>query len=135
MNNYTYTLGRIMDEPKLHRGKRPFYTVYVELLGGLRVSALCGTVKPHVNWYVCVKVTPKSDGQMAYNIIEIDEAAADFVFDAAQVLVAFQGYTIRYTYDEDERVSVKELDARVHACASAADDENDDDDDEPELPF
>ena len=84
-NSYWYTLGRVISEPTEHKSKggKTYTTVYVELFGGMRVSALAGKEKYSKGDYVGIKITPKAKGQAAYNVVPLNDAAQEMIIGAA----------------------------------------------------
>ena len=57
--NY-YTLGRVIGNPMSRiSGDKVYQTVYVELFGGMRVSAIAGTQEISKGMFVGVRCTPK----------------------------------------------------------------------------
>lgn len=89
-NSYWYTLGRVISEPTEHKSKggKTYTTVYVELLGSMRVSALAGTLDTTKDMYVGVKITPKKDGQAAYSLFKINDCTEEMIICAASYIDA-----------------------------------------------
>jgi len=79
-----YTLGRVISEPATHVCKDTYYlTVYVELFGGMRVSALAGKQKISKGMYVGVRITPKAKGEATYNAFALNDEACSMIQGAA----------------------------------------------------
>ena len=84
--NY-YTLGRVASAPTSHVSKDAYYlTSYVELFGGMKVSALAGKQEYKKGIYVGVRITPKGNGEATYHAFELNEAACDMICDAASFI-------------------------------------------------
>ena len=82
-----YTIGRVISEPATHVCKDSFYrTVYVELFGGMRVSALAGTQEISKGMYVGVRCTPKGKGDTTYTVFGFNEAARTMIKSAASYI-------------------------------------------------
>ena len=101
-----YTLGRIISAPHAQfAGENIYQTVFVELFGGMRASALAGKqLVLTKGMYVCVKITPKSDGQTTYNIYELNDHAEAMIAGAH---AQFQMTPARFTQpecDDDEEL-------------------------------
>lgn len=96
-----YTLGRVISTPTKRQSKdgKAYSTVYVELFGGMRVSALTGA-ELSKDMYVGVKITPKKDGQAAYSVILLDEKAKDMILGAASYIDA----PARARVDDDDEL-------------------------------
>lgn len=84
-NSLWYTLGRVVSTPTERQSKdgKAYSTVYVELFGGMRVSALAGKEKYSKGDYVGIKIIPKAKGQAAYNVIPLNDDARDMIIGAA----------------------------------------------------
>ena len=64
-----YTVGRLVSEPTAHVTKGSFYlTAYIELFGGMRVSALAGKQEFRKGMYVGVRITPKDKGDATQTV-------------------------------------------------------------------
>ena len=84
MYNVTwYTLGRVVSTPTVRQSKdgKSYSTLYVELFGGMRVSALAGNGQYSKGDYVGVKITPKGT-QAAYSIMQLNDQAAVMIVGA-----------------------------------------------------
>ena len=82
-----YTIGRVISEPAAHVSKDAYYlTSYVELFGGMKVSALAGKQEYKKGIYVGVRITPKGNGEATYHAFELNEAACDMICDAASFI-------------------------------------------------
>lgn len=100
-----YTLGRIISAPHAQfAGENVYQTVFVELFGGMRASALAGKqLVLTKGMYVCVKITPKSDGQTTYNIYELNDHAEAMIAGAhAQFQMTPARFTQPECYDDEE---------------------------------
>ena len=84
-NSLWYTFGRVVSPPTEHQSKdgKAYNTVYVELFGGMRASALAGTHQLSKGDYVGVKITPRAKGQAAYNVVPLNDAAQEMIIGAA----------------------------------------------------
>ena len=83
--NY-YTFGLVINEPQAQIGKgdKIYYTAWVQLFGGMRASALASAEQNITRgMYVCVRITPKKDGQASYNIFKLNEDAQKMIAGAA----------------------------------------------------
>ena len=81
--NY-YTLGCVLSAPANHvSGNKVYQTVYVELFGGMRVSAIAGTQEISKGMYVGVRCTPKSNGETTYTVFGFNDAAQTMIKSAA----------------------------------------------------
>ncbi|MBQ8621806.1 MAG: hypothetical protein IJ422_05790 [Oscillospiraceae bacterium] len=79
-----YTIGRVVSEPTAHVTKGSFYlTVYVELFGGMRVSALAGKQEISKGMHVGVRITPKAKGETTYNVFALNDEACSMIKGAA----------------------------------------------------
>ena len=89
-NSLWYTLGRVVSTPTERQSKdgKAYSTVYVELFGGMRVSALAGKQQLNKGDYVGIKITPKSKGQAAYNVMPLNDDARDMIIGAARFIDA-----------------------------------------------
>ena len=89
-NSLWYTFGRVVSPPTERQSKdgKAYSTVYVELFGGMRVSALAGKEKYSKGDYVGVKITPKAKGQAAYNAMPLNDDARDMIIGAAKFIDA-----------------------------------------------
>lgn len=89
-NSLWYTLGRVVSTPTERQSKdgKSYSTVYVELLGGMRVSALAGKEKYSKGDYVGIKITPKAKGQAAYNVMPLNDDAQAMIIGAAKFIDA-----------------------------------------------
>lgn len=98
IRNY-YTLGRVVSTPAAHVGKEEkiYQTVYIELFGGMKVSALAGVLELTKGMYVGVKITPKKDGQATYNVFPFNADAEEMIIGAASYIDA----PARAEYDEE----------------------------------
>ena len=86
--NY-YTLGRVMSAPIPRvSGDKVYQTVYVELFGGMRVSAIAGTHEISKGMYVGVRCTPKGKGDTTYTVIEFNDDARTMIKSAASYIEA-----------------------------------------------
>ena len=87
-NSLWYTLGRVVSTPTERQSKdgKAYSTVYVELFGGMRVSALAGKQQLNKGDYVGVKITPKAKGQAAYNVVQLNADAEEMILDAASFI-------------------------------------------------
>ena len=85
-----YTLGRVVSTPTERQSKdgKAYSTVYVELFGGMRVSALAGKQQLNKGDYVGIKITPKPKGQAAYNVMPLNDDARDMIIGAARFIDA-----------------------------------------------
>lgn len=82
-----YTIGRVISEPATYVNKDTYYlTSYVELFGGMKVSALAGKQEYKKGGYVGVRITPKGNGEATYHVFELNEAACDMICDAANYI-------------------------------------------------
>lgn len=82
-----YTIGRVISEPAAHVNKDTYYlTSYVELFGGMKVSALAGKQKYEKGSYVGVRITPKGNGESTYHAYELNEDACNMIRDAASYI-------------------------------------------------
>ena len=81
--NY-YTLGRVISPPTPRtNGDKVYQTVYVELFGGMRVSAIAGTQEISKGMYVGVRCTPKGKGETTYTIFAFNDEACSMIKGAA----------------------------------------------------
>lgn len=79
-----YTIGRVVSEPTAHVTKGSFYlTVYVELFGGMQVSALAGKQEFSKGMYVGVRITPKDKGETTYHAFAFNDEACSMIKGAA----------------------------------------------------
>ncbi len=88
-HSYYYTLGRIISKPqsRIGKGKKSYQTVYVELLGGMKASALTTAhLDLSIGEYVGVKITPNGHGQSTYNVLMLDKDSQTMICDAAEYL-------------------------------------------------
>ena len=93
--NY-YTLGRVASAPTSHvSGSKVYQTVYVELFGGMRVSAIAGTQEISKGMYVGVRCTPKSNGETTYTVFGFNDAAQTMIKSAAAYIETAEGETPR----------------------------------------
>lgn len=82
-----YTIGRVISEPAAHVNKDTYYlTSYVELFGGMKVSALAGKQKYEKGSYVGVRITPKGNGEATYHAFELNEDACNMIRDVASYI-------------------------------------------------
>lgn len=90
MKTVYYTLGLVLSDPVAQTGKRKAYqTAYVELFGGMKVSALA-TADLHVQkgMCVCVSIAPKGDGQTTYTMYELNDSARAMLASASAYMRA-----------------------------------------------
>lgn len=101
-----YTLGRIISAPHAQfAGENVYQTVFVELFGGMRASALAGkNLVLTRGMYVCVKITPKSDGQTTYNIYELNDHAEEMIAGAHAQFQMTPTRIAKPEYDDDEEL-------------------------------
>lgn len=101
--NYWYTLGRIISDPSERQSKsgKSYKTVYVELFGGMRVSALAGAHEIHKGDFVGMKITPTSNGQAAYHIIPLDASAEEMLLGAVSYLQSTPTTVTKPSDDDD----------------------------------
>lgn len=86
--NY-YTLGRVMSAPIPRvSGDKAYQTVYVELFGGMRVSAIAGAQEISKGMYVGVRCTPKGKGDTTYTVFGFNEDARTMIKSAASYIEA-----------------------------------------------
>ena len=86
--NY-YTLGYVVSAPASHvSGSKVYQTVYVELFGGMRVSAIAGTQEISKGMYVGVRCTPKGNGETTYTVFGFNDAAQAMIKSAAAYIEA-----------------------------------------------
>ncbi len=89
LQSYHYTLGRVISNPQIRTGKnrKNFQTAYVELLGGMRASAIAAVnIDLSIGTYVGVKISSNGAGQSTYNVLLLDEDAQTMVLDAASYI-------------------------------------------------
>jgi hypothetical protein len=98
-----YTFGRVLSHPteRQTRTGRKYRTVYVELFGGLRASALAGDQQLATGDYIGVKITPKSDGQAAYHTMPLNDAAEDMLRGAVSYLHGTPTTPVTQASDDD----------------------------------
>lgn len=87
--SFYYTLGRVISKPKTRTGKggKHYQTVFVELLGGMRASALTTAhLDLSIGEYAGVKITPNGHGQSTYNVLMLDKDSQTMICDAAEYL-------------------------------------------------
>lgn len=84
-NSYWYTLGRVISEPTARTSKsgKAYISVYVEMFGGMKASAIAGKEQYNEGDYVGVKITPKANGQAAYNVVPLNDDAQEMIIGAA----------------------------------------------------
>ena len=86
--NY-YTLGRVVSAPATHiSGNKVYQTAYVELFGGMRVSALAGTQEISKGMYVGVRCTPKGKGDTTYTVFAFNDDARQMIMCASAYIKA-----------------------------------------------
>lgn len=86
--NY-YTLGCVVSAPASHvSGSKVYQTVYVELFGGMRVSAIAGTQEISKGMYVGVRCTPKGKGDTTYTVFGFNDDARTMIKGAASYIDA-----------------------------------------------
>lgn len=84
--NY-YTLGRVISAPIPRvSGDKAYQTVYVELFGGMRVSAIAGAQEISKGMYVGVRCTPKGKGDTTYTVFGFNEDARTMIKSAASYI-------------------------------------------------
>lgn len=86
--NY-YTMGRVIGNPMSHiSGDKVYQTVYVELFGGMRVSAIAGTQEISKGMFVGVRCTPKGKGDTTYTVFGFNDDARTMIKGAASYIDA-----------------------------------------------
>ena len=102
MDKCHYTFGRVISEPTARTSKsgKAYTSVYVELFGGMRSSAIAGT-QITKGMFVAVKMTQKANGQAAYNAVKLNDDAEAIIRGAARFLDAD---TSTCAADDDEEL-------------------------------
>jgi hypothetical protein len=102
-----YTIGRVISEPAAHVSKDAYYlTSYVELFGGMKVSALAGKQEYKKGIYVGVRITPKGNGEATYHAFE-QRYGCQFVFVPQGCFPIFVHETLRRFIMDDLMVKFK----------------------------
>ncbi len=85
--NY-YSFGQTVSDPVGYVSKRGelVQAIWVQLFGGMKVSALIGNTDFTKGMYVGVQITPKDDGNTMYRCFMLNEKSKTLICDAAAYL-------------------------------------------------